>query len=81
MPSYEIAIEYKSGHVTRPILHQTVGAAMHTRADVKEVILRCPSATKAALEAVDKYNEESPPLKNRSGKDVRVTIALGPVKE
>jgi len=81
MAKYEMAIEYKSGHVTRPIVHQTVAAAFHERPEVKEVILRCPSATKAAQDAVDKYNNDAPPLRNRAGDDMRVTLAVGPVKD
>lgn len=81
MAKYEIAIEYKSAPVTRPIVHQTVGAAVHTRPELTEVILRCPSATKAARDAVVKYNDEEPPLKNRAGRSVRVTLAVGPAKE
>jgi len=81
MAKYEIAIEFKSNHVTRPVLHQTVGAAMHTRSELREVILRCPSATKAAHEAVGKYNDEAPTLKNRAGNSVRVTLAVGPRKD
>lgn len=77
MAKYEIAIEFKSNHVTRPVLHQTVGAAVHTRSDVKEVILRCQSATRAAHEAVEKYNSDVPRLRNRAGDDVRVTLAVG----
>lgn len=78
MAKYEIAIEFKSNRVTRPVLHQTVGAAVHMRAEINEVMLRCPSATKAAQEAVQKYNDDTPPLKNRAGTDVRVTLAVGP---
>lgn len=78
MAKYEIAIEFKSNHVTRPVVHQTVGAAMHTRSEIREVILRCPSATRAAQEAVKRYNEDAPPLKNRAGTNVRVTLAVDP---
>jgi hypothetical protein len=74
---YEIAIEFKSNHVTRPVLHQTVGAAMHTRAELREIILRCPSATRAAREAARKYNRDLPQLKNRAGNSVQVTLATG----
>jgi hypothetical protein len=77
MAKYEIAIEFKSNHVTRPVVHQTVGAAVHTRSEISEVILRCPSATKAAQEAVKRYNDDVPPLKNRAGTNVRVTLAVG----
>ena len=80
MAKYEIAIEYKSARVTRPIVQQTVGAAVHTRSEVKEVLLRCTSATKTAWNAVNDYNDARAPLKNRSGKSVRVTLAVGPVK-
>jgi hypothetical protein len=80
MAKYEIAIEFKSNHVTRPVLHQTVGAAVHTRPEINEVMLRCLSATTAAKEAVDKYNDDVPPLKNRAGNRVRVTLAVGPQK-
>jgi len=77
MAKYEIAIEFKSNRVTRPVLHQTVGAAMHTRAELREVILRCPTATRAAHEAARKYNRDVPPLRNRAGTCVRVTLAVG----
>lgn len=77
MAKYEIAIEFKSNHVTRPVVHQTVGAAVHTRSELSEIILRCPSATRAAQEAVGRYNDEEPSLKNRAGKSVRVTLAVG----
>jgi hypothetical protein len=77
MAKYEIAIEFKSNHVTRPVLHQTVGAAVHTRPDVKEIILRCRSATRTAQEAVEKYNNDVPHLRNRAGDSVRVTLAAG----
>jgi hypothetical protein len=43
-------------------------------------MLRCLSATTAAKEAVDKYNDDVPPLKNRAGNRVRVTLAVGPQK-
>lgn len=80
MAKYEIAIEFKSNHVTRPVLHQTVGAAMHTRAELREVILRCPTATRAAHEAARKYNRDRPRLKNRTGGSVQVTLAVGSQK-
>ena len=75
MAKYEIAIEFKSNHVTRPVLHQTVGAAVHTRAGAREVIVRCPTATRAAHQAAAKYNNDTPTLKNRNGDSVRVTLA------
>lgn len=81
MPSYEIAIEFKSGHVTRPMVQQIAGAAIHTRADVSEVIIRAPSAAKTAHNAVADYNDDDAPLKNRTGDPVRVTLALGPGRE
>jgi hypothetical protein len=81
MAKYEIAIEYKSAHVTRPVVQQIIGAAVHTRTEVREVILRCPSATRAALSAVDDYNDAAAALKNRTGRNVRVTLAVGPVKD
>ncbi|MFA5901952.1 MAG: hypothetical protein WC829_22885 [Hyphomicrobium sp.] len=80
MAKYEIAIEFKSNHVTRPVVHQTVGAAVHTRPELREVVLRCHSATRAAQEAVGKYNDEKPSLKNREGQSVRVTLAVGAPK-
>jgi hypothetical protein len=80
MAKYEIAIEYKSAHVTRPIVQQTVGAAVHARREIREVILRCPNATKTATDAVNDFNDTGAALKNRSGKSVRVTLAVGPVK-
>jgi hypothetical protein len=80
MAKYEIAIEYKSAHVTRPIVQQTVGAAVHAGRDVREVILRCPSVARTAREAADDYNNAAATLKNRAGKSVRVTLAVGPVK-
>lgn len=78
MAKYEIAVEFKSNRVTRPVLHQTVGAAVHTRSDIREVIVRCISATKAAQEAAAKYNDDVPQLKNRAGDTVRVTLAVDP---
>jgi len=81
MPSYEIAIEFKSGRVTRPMVQQIAGAAIHTRADVREVIIRAPSAAKTAQSAVADYNDDRASLKNRAGDPVRVTLALGPGRE
>jgi hypothetical protein len=75
MPKYELAIEYKSARVTRPVLQQTVGAAMHARPEVDEVVLRCSSATRTARDAVADYNDARASLKNRRGRRVRVTLA------
>ena len=75
MPKYELAIEYKSARVTRPILQQTVGAAVHARPEIDEVVLRCPSATRTAHDAVKDYNNTRASLKNRTGRRLRVTLA------
>jgi hypothetical protein len=80
MPKYEIAIEYKSANVSRPVLHQTVGAAVHTRPEIDEVIVRCGRATRTARLAARDYNDRSAALKNRKGRNVRVTLAIGPVE-
>jgi|EndMetStandDraft_8_1072994.scaffolds.fasta_scaffold3884656_1 hypothetical protein len=80
MPKYEIAIEYKSANVSRPVLHQTVGAAVHTRPEIDEVILRCGRATRTAHQAARDYNNRAAALKNRKGRNVRVTLAVGPVE-
>jgi hypothetical protein len=80
MPKYEIAIEYKSANVSRPVLHQTVGAAVHTRPEIDEVILRCGRATRTAHQAARDYNNRAAALKNRKGRNVRVTLAIGPVE-
>ena len=44
MSTYEIALEYKDKHLTRPELQKIIGAALTNRTDVKEVIIRCRSA-------------------------------------
>jgi hypothetical protein len=80
MPKYEIAIEYKSANVSRPVLHQTVGAAVHTRPEIDEVIVRCGRATRTARQAARDYNDRGAALKNRKGRNVRVTLAVGPVE-
>jgi hypothetical protein len=80
MAKYEIAIEYKSANVSRPVLHQTVGAAVHTRPEIDEVIVRCGRATRTAHQAARDYNDRRAALKNRKGRNVRVTLAIGPVE-
>ena len=76
MPKYEIAIEYKSANVSRPVLHQTVGAAVHTRPEIDEVILRCGRATRTAHQAARDYNNRAAALKNRKGRNVRVPFTV-----
>lgn len=51
----KIALEFKDRHLTRPILDQIVGAQLRAVPDATEIIIRCRSAAKTALEAVDSY--------------------------
>ncbi len=76
MSKYEIAIEYKSGHLTRPQLQQIITAAIQARPDIDEVIVRCSSAARTALEMAQEYSGRLKAFKNRRGRNVRVTLAL-----
>jgi hypothetical protein len=74
MAKIEFAIEYKSGHVSRPQLNQIVGAALRSRPEVDEIIIRCPSAARTVWAAVDEINAKHT-LLNSSGRPVKVTVA------
>lgn len=75
MASYEIAVEYKDRHLTRPELQQIIGAALINRADVKEVIIRCRSASQTAFRAAEEIAAEGS-IRNSLGKKVKVIIAV-----
>lgn len=55
MAERKIAIEYKDRHLTRPLLDQIVGAQLRAVPDADEIIIRCRSAAKTALDAVGDY--------------------------
>lgn len=55
MAQKKIAMEFKDRHLTRPMLDQIVGAQLRAVPDATEIIIRCRSAAKTALEAVDSY--------------------------
>lgn len=55
MAHKEIALEYKDRHLTRPMLDQIVGAKLRAAPNATEIIIRCRSVAKTALEAVDSY--------------------------
>jgi hypothetical protein len=80
MAKYEIAVEYKSGHLTSPLLHQIIGAAIRARPDLDEIIVRCLTAARTAYDAASDYNKRAATLKNREGRNVRVTLAVGPLE-
>ncbi len=77
MPKYEIAVEFKSGHLTRPQLQQIVTAAIQARPDIDEIIVRCTSAARTALAMAREYSGRIKAFKNRAGRNVRVTLAIG----
>jgi hypothetical protein len=75
MAQYTIALEYKSGRLNRPMLQQIIGATVQTNPDADEIIVRCPTATRTAYEAVrDMADQET--YKNSNGRVVRITIAV-----
>ena len=78
MAKYEIAIEYKSGQLTRPQLQQIITAAIQARPDLDEIIVRCTASARTALEMAREYSGISKGFKNRRGRNVRVTLAVGP---
>jgi hypothetical protein len=55
MPKKKIALEYKNRHLDRPTLDGIVGAQRRAVPDATEIIVRCRSVTKTALNAVDSY--------------------------
>ena len=55
MARQKIALEFKDRHLTRPMLDQIVGAQLRAVPDATEIIIRCRSAAKTALEAVNSY--------------------------
>lgn len=78
MAKYEIAIEYKSGQLTRPQLQQIVTAAIQARPDVDEIIVRCAASARTALDMAREFSGRRKAFKNRHGRNVRVTLAVGP---
>ena len=56
MTKKKIALEYKNRHLTRPMLDEIVGAQLRQVPDATEIIIRCRSVAKTALEAVDSYD-------------------------
>lgn len=56
MARKKIAVEFKDRHLTRPMLDQIVGAQLRAAQDATEIIIRCRSAAKTALEAVNLYS-------------------------
>lgn len=75
MSTYEIAVEYKDKHLTRPELHKIIGAALTNRADVMEVIIRCRSAAHTTYRAVAEIAAEGS-IRNSHGKVVKVILAV-----
>lgn len=55
MARRKIALEFKDRHLTRPMLDQIVGAQLRAVPDATEIIIRCRSAAKTALEAANSY--------------------------
>lgn len=55
MAHKKIALEFKDRHLTRPMLDQIVGAQLRAVSDATEIIIRCDSVAKTALEAIDSY--------------------------
>ncbi len=55
MAERKIAIEYKDRHLTRPLLDQIVGAQLRAVPDADEIIIRCRSAAKTAIDAAGDY--------------------------
>lgn len=51
----KIALEYKDRHLDRPTLDGIVGAQTRAVPDATEIIIRCRSAAKTALDAVNLY--------------------------
>ena len=74
MASYELAIEYKDRHLTRPMLQQIIGAALTTRPGVDEIIIRCRTTTGTALKAAMEISQNGT-IRNSGGALVRVTLA------
>lgn len=74
MASYEIAIEYKDRHLTRPMLQQIIGAALMNRPNVEEVIVRCRTSASTARSAAEEICREGT-IRNNNGVQVRVTLA------
>lgn len=51
----KIALEFKNRDLDRPTLDGIVGAQLRAVPDATEIIIRCRSVTKTALEAVNSY--------------------------
>jgi hypothetical protein len=72
--TYEIVIEYKDRHLTRPMLNQIIGAALYTTPGVTEVIIRCRTAAGTARKAAEQI-ARSGSISNGVGRKVKVTLA------
>lgn len=55
MANKKIALEFKNRHLDRPTLDGIVGAQLRQVPDATEIIVRCRSATKTALDAANSY--------------------------
>jgi hypothetical protein len=55
MAKKKIALEFKDRHLDRPTLDGIVGAQLRAVPDATEIIVRCRSAAKTALDAADSY--------------------------
>jgi predicted transcriptional regulator len=75
MPKHEIVLEYKHSHLNRPQLQQIIGAALQSRTEVDEIIVRCPSAARTTHRVIEEIAANGH-LRNSKGKKVRVTLAL-----
>lgn len=74
MASYELAIEYKDRHLTRPMLQQIIGAALMNRPGVDEIVVRCRTSAGTARRAAEDICREGT-IRNNNGAQVRVTLA------
>jgi hypothetical protein len=74
MAKHEIALEYKDRHLTRPILQQIIGAALFTRPEVDEVIIRCRTMAGTARRAAEEISKAGT-IRNALGRVVRITLA------
>lgn len=55
MAQKKIALEFKNRHLDRPTLDGIVGAQLRAVPDATEIIIRCRSVTKPAIEAANSY--------------------------
>ena len=74
MSQWKTTVAATTSHLTRPHLQQMIGAASNIK-DVNELIVRCHTAARTAIDYAEKVNSEGT-ARNGSGKRMRITLAL-----